>query len=194
MYKARRRRYDNNIMAHLLTDIGDLYETYFAKPYYVDPKGQVAKETSFGTPLSERMLGMEVFLPVTLSSQGVVLQIPCCTIRVTCSKTVVKTALSERVGTVKEQFSVGDYQFAVKGVLIAGNGFAFPDRQIYTLRQFFESTTPVTLSNALADLFLDTSQYVCMTSLEFSETSGDLKHRPFTFTAESDYIQSLSLQ
>lgn len=181
-------------MAHLLTDIGDLYETYFAKPYYVDPKGQVAKETSFGMPLSERMLGMEVFLPVTLSSQGVVLQIPCCTIRVTCSKTVVKTALSERVGTVKEQFSVGDYQFAVKGVLIAGNGFAFPDRQIYTLRQFFESTTPVTLSNALADLFLDTSQYVCMTSLEFSETSGDLKHRPFTFTAESDYIQSLSLQ
>lgn len=180
-------------MAHLLTDIGDLYETYFAKPYYVDPKGQVAKETSFGMPLSERMLGMEVFLPVTLSSQGVVLQIPCCTIRVTCSKTVVKTALSERVGTVKEQFSVGDYQFAVKGVLIAGNGFAFPDRQIYTLRQFFESTTPVTLSNALADLFLDTSQYVCMTSLEFHETSGDLKHRPFTFTAESDYIQSLSL-
>lgn len=181
-------------MAHLLTDIGDLYETYFAKPYYVDPKGQAAKETSFGMPLSERMLGMEVFLPVTLSSQGVVLQIPCCTIRVTCSKTVVKTALSERVGTVKEQFSVGDYQFAVKGVLIAGNGFAFPDRQIYTLRQFFESTTPVTLSNALADLFLDTSQYVCMTSLEFPETSGDLQHRPFTFTAESDYIQSLSLQ
>lgn len=193
MCKVPRRRYDNNIMAHLLTDIGDLYETYFAKPYYVDPKGQVAKETSFGMPLSERMLGMEVFLPVTLSSQGVVLQIPCCTIRVTCSKTVVKTALSERVGTVKEQFSVGDYQFAVKGVLIAGNGFAFPDRQIYTLRQFFESTTPVTLSNTLADLFLDTSQYVCMTSLEFPETSGDLKHRPFTFTAESDYIQSLSL-
>lgn len=120
------------------------------------------------------------------------LEIPCCTIRVTGQRTVIRTALSERIGTVKELFQVGDWKFDVKGVLIASSGAAMPDREMFALRQMFESPTPVVLENAVADLFLDSTQYVCMTDLEFPEVEGkSLRHRPFTFSCESDYINSL---
>lgn len=180
-------------MAHLLTDITELYQTYFAKPYYVNPRSSISEVTSFGMPVKEQMLGREVFLPVKLrGSDNTILDIPCCTLRVTGQRTVIRTAVSERIGTVKELFQVGDWKFDVKGVLIAPKKESMPDRQIYALRQMFESPTPIILENALADLFLDATQYVCMTDLEFPEVMGrSLRHRPFTFTCESDYIDSL---
>lgn len=181
-----------NSMAHLSTDILDLYQTYFAKPYYVEPRPEQFNVTSFGMPVSEKMLGREVFLPVTLLNGKDRLDIACCTLRVTGQRTVIRTAVSERIGTVKELFQVGDWKFDVKGVLIAQAGDAMPDRDMYALRQMFESTKPLVLENAVSDLFLDSTQYVCMTDLEFPEVEGrSLRHRPFTFSCESDYINSL---
>lgn len=182
-------------MAHLSTDLIELYKTYFQQPYCVsiDRVEPVVKTTDFSQPLSEKYRGVEVFLPVCLRAGEYEIAIPCATIRATSKKTIVRTVMSERQGTVKELFQAGDWEFTVKGVLIAENG-AFPDQEILTLRHIYESTRQTELKNALSDLFLDNSRNVCISSLEFPEVEGkNIRHRPFVMVCESDFVTTLRL-
>ena len=179
-------------MAHIVTDIEELYKTYFGQPYVVPTAKATTKTTQYGMPLSREMLGREVMLPVTLRGGDMEITLPCCTIRVQGEKSIVRTAMSERVGTVKELWQTDDWQFRIQGVLIADEGRAMPDEQIVTLKRLFELPGSITMENALADLFLDKSDLVCMTSISFPEVQGrNLKHRPFEITLESDYVGSL---
>ena len=184
-------------MLQVVTNLEEIYNTYFQKPYSLPQKVEpVWNSTRFDSQLREEIMGREVFLPIRLNGvDGMSITCPCATIRVQGSKNVIRTAVSERIGTVKEMFQVGDYIFTIKGVLIAPTGKAFPDDDIYTLRQLFESTEHVLLRNALSDMFLDTTRYVCITDLEFPEVQGkSLKMRPFQLTCESDYINSLIIE
>lgn len=178
----------------LNVDLKNLYNTYFQKPYFVEQRTETTGFTSYGLPVKEQMLGREVFLPVTFKCAGEQMTIACATIRVTGKKTIVKTVVAERKGTVKEQFSIGDYEFTIKGVLI-GDGENLPDTKMLFLKDIFESVKPVELHNAIADFFLDSSLYVSIESLEFPEVEGKaLRHRPFTLTCESDYVNTLKVE
>lgn len=184
-------------MNQVVSDIQEIYNTYFQKPYILPQKVEpVWNSTRFDSPLRENIMGREVFLPIRLSgANGLSIACPCATIRVQGTKSVIRTAVSERIGTVKEMFQIGDYVFTIKGVLIAPTGKSFPDDDIYILRQLFESTEHVLLHNSLSDMFLDTTRYVCITDLEFPDVQGkSLRMRPFQLTCESDYIDSLILK
>lgn len=181
-------------MSHFFKDLGELYRTYFQQPYNVQA-GNVSDSlyvTKFSQPLKrETAEGVDVFLPVRLVSEGRALDIPCATIRAVSKKTVVRTPVAARIGTVKELYHVGDWEFTIKGVLIAKNGI-FPDDDILALRRIYESTGQVELENALSDLFLDESRNVCLTSLDFPAVEGrNNRHKPFVLTCESDFITSL---
>lgn len=178
-------------MAHITTDLLDLYKTYFQQPYCVS----MDKMTDSNTDrLWGEYNGVEVFLPVKLRAAGKEMVIPCATVRVASKKTVVRTALPERRGTVKEEFQTGDWEFTVKGVLIASNG-VFPEDEINTMRTMYESSGQAELENAMTDIFLDESRLVCITSLEFPEVEGkNNRHRPFTLVCESDYVTTLTIR
>lgn len=177
----------------LNVDLRNLYNTYFQKPYYLKPRVETTGMTCYGLPVKEQILGREVFMSVTFKFAGRELTIACATIRVTGKKNVVKTVVAERKGTVKEQFSVGDYEFTIKGVLI-GDGDSLPDVKMIFLKEMFESTKPVELHNAIADFFLDKSLYVSIESIEFPEVEGKtIRHRPFSVICESDYVDSLKV-
>lgn len=194
----------------MLIDLQNIYNSYF-QPKYAIQKTQQGSEvpaygmiptkvdnsvTVLGNSISKKnALGIEVFLPITLKvSETLKLTIDCCTIRVTGKKTIIRTPVSERKGSVKEQFNIEDYQFSVKGVLI-GENQKFPDDQIIMLRKIFESDQPVKIENALAELFLDQSNQIAISEYEFQETEGrTLRHKAFTFTAESDFIDTLTLK
>lgn len=194
----------------MLLNLQNIYNTYFQPAYSIDKTRTPAtlpeferiaqktdnKVTVLGTNITRtNALGVEVFLPVTLwVSESLQITFECCTIRVTGKKTIIRTAVSERKGTVKEQFNVDDYQFTVKGVLI-GTERKFPDDQIVILRDIFESTKPVFLKNALAELFLDKTTQIAIESFEIPEVEGKaLRHRPFSFVCESDFIDTLKIQ
>lgn len=184
---------NNRTAMKLNVDLRNLYNTYFQKSYYLEPRVETTGMTCYGLPVKEQVLGREVFLPVTFKFAGRELTIACATIRVTGKKNVVKTIVAERKGTVKEQFSVGDYEFTIKGVLI-GDGDSLPDVKMIFLKEMFESTKPVELHNAIADFFLDKSLYVLIESIEFPEVEGKtLRHRPFSVICESDYVDSLKV-
>lgn len=140
-------------MAHIVTDLLELYKTYFQGSYTIPPKTETDfSGTRFDAAYREQYRGVEVFLPVRLTNTDYEVYIPCATLRVTGQKTVVRTPVAERIGTVKEVLNIGDYKFDIKGVLIAENANAYPDDEVYRLRMLFESATPVRLINAVGDL------------------------------------------
>lgn len=193
-------------MAHLIYTLEGIYNTYFQQPYKVNdnreavvveeygkiPQKPKNDKTIKGIALSKEVKGIEVFLPVQFwNSQELVLEILCCTIRVTSKKTIIRTAVSERAGTIKEQFNIGDYIFTIKGVLI-GENRTFPDEKIMKLKELYETTENVELHNAFAELFMSGSRRIAIESLEFPEVQGGSKyHRPFVLTCETDFIDSL---
>lgn len=184
-------------MSFIAVNLYDIYKTYFQPPYRVDVvnEQQEGATTALGIPISSKNeQGREVFLPVTLwVSDSLQLRVDCCTVRVTGKKNIIRTPVSERKGTVKEQYHIDDYQFTIKGVLIGTNG-KLPDDQMTTLREIFESEKPVELRNALAELFMDKSRRVAIESLEFPEQEGKtMRHRPFVLVCESDFVYTLEL-
>lgn len=189
-------------MSHISVDLLNLYQTYFGKPYTINPENYNSwandRTTHLGIPLSKQnSVGREIFLPVRLwLNTAENIEIDCCTIRVTSKKTIIRTAVSERVGTIKEQFNVGDYVFNIKGVLIGVNR-SFPDQQIRFLKDLYESKQKVELHNALTEIFLtelseENRCPVAIESLEFPEREGgSIWHKPFSLVCETDFADTL---
>ena len=180
-------------MANITTSIEQAYNTYFGGGYVVpEPSQQPRKETLLGTPIATEWMGREVLLPVTLWVDDTYnIEIPCATVRVSTQRTVVRTPITQRVGTVKELYGQDDWKFTIKGVLIDRWG-NLPEDKIMLLKRIFEMGRPVELRNAYTDLFLEDSKRVALLSLEFPEIEGkSLRMRSFVIQAESDYITNL---
>lgn len=196
-------------------DLFALYKSVFGNtPYYIAEKDseEVTVEPAIysGIPENNRskssidyttkqislnkksVYGKDIWFPVEFwKSNNKLIEIDCCTIAVNLSKTVIKTAVSERKGTVHEQFNTDDYKFTIKGFLIGKDRF-FPEDQINQLKDIFETTDPVSLHGGYPELFLDESCRVAVLTLDFPETMGKSPWvRPFSMTCESDYIQNL---
>ncbi len=195
-------------MSSVSTDILQVYNTYFQKPYHVGksdttvvvaPYQLAKKDTELsnrinGIDIKEKINGVEVFLPVTLKNDLHTLKIACATIRVTNKKTIIRTAVSERIGTIKEQFQVGDYVFTIKGVLISETR-EFPTLEVQKLKALFESRTSVYLENAYAEQFMPGENRIVIESMEFPELEGKhIRFRPFVLVCETDYVDSLEVQ
>lgn len=194
-------------MGHIYTDLLDVYNTYFQKSYSIGVDWQdmgtdnsIKKEdyTTLGIPIRKISdTGVEVYLSVELTdglTNGNTLTIDCATIRATTKNTIIKTALSERQGTVKRQFNTGDYVFTIKGVLI-GKDRKLPDKDISKLIYMAKNQSQIYLNNAYAELFISGENRICIESLEFPEQEGKhIRHRPFVMVCETDFINTLTLK
>lgn len=140
------------------------------------------------------LYGLNIWFPIELwKSSNKAITIDACTISVALSKTIVRTPVSERKGTVKESFNVDDYKFTIRGFLIGKNQL-IPEAEILTLKELHETTEPVSLHGGYPELFLDESCRVAVVSVDFPETTGKAPWiRPFTMIVESDFIDNLIL-
>jgi hypothetical protein len=200
-------------MSHISVDLLELYKTYFGNHYYIDNKlinenqQQIWEHkieykdytTRTNIPLFSEIENscvgkIPVFLPVKFwASDDLKLEIPCCTIKATSKKTIIKTVLSERMGTVKEVFNSGDYEYTIQGVLI-GKHRNFPTEDIETLNKLYLYPAAIELHNALVEMFTPNCR-VCVESLEWQETEGKgMTHRPFVLVCTSDYIDTLEVK
>jgi hypothetical protein len=195
-------------------DIFNLYKSVFgSSPYFVKETIGQPEVIKFDIPDSDRnkysldyslkqiafnkksMLGKDIWFPVTFwVSDSLNIEIEACTVGVNLSKTIVRTAVSERKGTVKEQFNIDDYRFTIKGMLIGKNRL-FPEDQIAALKSIFEQNEPVFLKGGYPEIFLEDNAQVVITSLDFPEVEGKSPYiRPFSLMCESDYIEDLILE
>jgi hypothetical protein len=135
-------------MSSFVLDIETLYQrTFGSKPYRVpgmepsnDPGSPYVVNGSnttisqiTGSALVDQYLGIEIWLPLYLRDLPATLFpqttwfLPFSVVRVTGSSSYVKTPLIERRGSVKELYSVNDYQITVKGFFIDIQNRVFPD-------------------------------------------------------------------
>lgn len=200
-------------------DLHKLYKDVFGRQaYYVTPKGTaepITQEAAYsdiprnphpkGTIHYTRTgnvslnkigaYGQDIWFPVKFVNADIgEIEIENCTTAVNLSKTIIRTPVSERKGSVKECFNIDDYKFTIRGFLI-GKGRKFPEDEINKLKTLFESSQPVELHGGYPELFLDKSCRVAIETLEFPETQGQAHWiRPFTLTCETDYIEDLIIR
>lgn len=188
-------------MSFVIKDLQRLYEYQFGgRPYVVQESAPNVSEFSGSSLTAQDAFGKEVWLPIkfiNLDSEkfngATELMLPYSVIKMSSKKTIVKTALSERQGTVKELFNIDDWQITVKGFVIAQNR-VWPEEELIMLRTLNALTEAVELDNALSNIFLDKGTRVVIEDLELPEVQGGRKHiRPFSFKIESDSIFTLEL-
>ncbi|MDV3980944.1 hypothetical protein CMT48_07690 [Elizabethkingia anophelis] len=201
-------------------DLKDLYKTYFgSSPYYITSTGKSEPIVSGLIPKNENPkgkihlskthqpfnkigeYGQDIWFPVEFRGSRInkenkiedfSVSINACTTKVSLSKTVIKTALVERKGTVKEVFNVGDTNFIIKGFLI-GKNRTVPDTDMELLKELLESKRMVTMHGGYHEIFLHDYCKIAITSLEFPEVQGgNYWVRPFILECESDYIKDLN--
>ncbi|MGQ0739142.1 MAG: DUF6046 domain-containing protein [Bacteroidota bacterium] len=158
------------------------------------------EQTTKGSLIKERYKGVEIFLPVRLYDGDVLTYLPYCVIKVSGKKTIVETPLSERTGSVKEQFNIDDYSIDIKGFMI-GEDRKFPETDIEKLRTLYETKRAVRIENALTNIFLNNPGAssleqcrVVVYSFDMPEQQGGREHiRPFTMSLKSDTVFTLEL-
>lgn len=199
-------------------DLYKIYKTYFKNsPYFIPDKDSQEptpeEEPSYsiqeynsrvrgsvdysrkGQPFNKiGAYGQAIWFPIELwMSKQKKIEIEACTVAVNLSKTIIRTAVSERKGTVKECFAIDDYKFTIKGFLIGQNKMV-PEDQILLLKEWFETREPIELHGGYPEMFLEESCRVAVSTLDFPEVQGKAVWiRPFSMTLETDYIQDLTV-
>ena len=209
-----------------IIDLAKLYErTFGGKPYVIGKDGELSNDTGVkyrvGTPqgadyygqlstpkgslIAEQYKGVQIWLPVKLFvGTQFFTYMPYCVVKISGDKTIIRTPLPERIGTVKEQYNIDDYKISIKGFLI-GDKFAaagFPEEELNNLKQLYEAKTAVTIDNALTNIFLTNKDLnffeqrrLVITKFELPEVQGGRKNvKPFVMEMESDSVFTLELK
>ena len=189
-------------MSALTFDLDQLYESTFGtKPYRINESAN-GNKYSRGTAsvLSEPYLNKEIWLPTRFAEINIKdykaseFFLPYSVIKISGKKTIVKTAMAERQGTVKELYSTDDYAISLKGFFIDDKNRIWPEEELTAFKRLFELQTAVVLENALTNVFLEKGQKVVIESFELPEVEGGRKHvRPFSIELESDSIFTLEV-
>lgn len=115
-----------------ILDLGRLFErTFGGRPYVVGKESETESlngyritgsrsdqlQTPNGSLIAEQVKGVEIWLPVKFFLPGgkiPIADLPYSVIRISGKKTIVKTPMMNRRGTVKEQYNVDDYSIGIK--------------------------------------------------------------------------------
>ncbi|MBX2904995.1 MAG: hypothetical protein KF744_03095 [Taibaiella sp.] len=209
-------------MAEVTLSLAALFEQAFGyKTRAFDPQFQRVdklreQQGKAGAPYyAKDSLGQEYFMPVSISypdtsstaspPSGVTSdsrsftsqkawQLPYPVISIETTKTIVKTQLVERRGTVKEQINISDYIITIRGLIIGDD--TFPEKDISTLRDIYERNTAISIQCLLTDIFLlrpdrSGSDQVVITDLKFPATGSSETVRPYELKLISDEIFNL---
>jgi hypothetical protein len=186
-------------MSLLLVDLQNLYrQTFGSRPRIPDRETGEDLSRFSGSQLLTEHMGKEIWLPVRFvglpSEFGMSeLLLPYTTVKITGKKTIIKTALSERKGTVKELFSIDDYKISIKGFVIDDKKRVWPEAELSVLKRLWELNESVRLDNALTNVFLNQDRVV-IESIDLPEVEGGRKHiRPISMQLESDSIFELNV-
>jgi hypothetical protein len=165
------------------------------------PRGTIHFSDNTGQSFNKTgKYGQDIWFPITLKSHRITetgelepieLPIDICTISVNLVSTIIRTPVTERIGTVKEIISHDDYKFTIRGFLVSEDR-TVPEKQILDLINLRKSTEEKTLHGGYPELFLDKTCRIVISDIDFPEVQGKSHWiKPFTLTCESDFITDL---
>ena len=197
-------------MSSIIYDISLLYQqTFGRRPYRIEEANSIPSSGEIssdkGNLLKMDFEGREIWLPIKFTGLDPLkftngeLLLPYATIKIGGKKTIIKTPMPERGGSVKEFYSIDDYSITIKGFLIDSSKRLWPESEIIKLKNLWIESTAVAIDNAITNLFLGTpgaadSNRVIIEKIDFPEMEGKRMHiRPFSMTLESDNIFTLDV-
>lgn len=170
--------------------------------YNLDIQNLDEQFTAQGSLLTEKVLGIDILLPVRfLDGPKLVMHLPYSVIRISQKITRIKTALPERIGTVKELYNAEDFDISVKGFLINPDR-QFPESELQQFKTLVQSKNALRIDNAITNIFLtdatlqeDEQRRVVIDDWDLPEVEGGRKHvKPFTLKLSSDFVFTLELE
>jgi len=178
-------------------------------PPFVDDKGipynaTLNPLTALGKPAygngpdQSDALGRGVFMPLTLSVNGVNYNFPFCVMGLRNKKIMKETPMVERGGTVIEEVGIGAWEISVKGFLIDPDN-QFPDDQLKALMTLYKTgnyptqSYSVQVRSVLTDLALNPNYNVVITDLDIPPKPKVIGVRDFAFTLVQDSILNLTV-
>jgi hypothetical protein len=187
-------------MSSIIFNFQKLYgQTFGSRPYVINGKNEKVSQLS-GSALTADYLGKEIWLPVKFVNLNAdlfgatELLLPYSVIKMDSSKTIVKTSMAERKGTVKELYNADDWNIQIRGFVIDEKKRIWPEEELTILKKLNDLTEAIQLDNALSNIFLDKETRVVIQNLELPEVEGGKKHiRPFSFKIMSDSIFTLEV-
>lgn len=186
-------------MSAIVYDLNQLYrQTFGSKPFVIQGFNEQVTQIK-GSPLVADFLGKEIWLPVRFVNLDSAvfgqseLLLPHTVIDIDLRKTIVKTSLAERRGTVKELYSIDDYVITLKGFLIDEDR-VWPEQEIELLNKLWNLNEAIEFDNALTNAFLESDTRVVIEELKFPAVENGMKHiRPFSMKLESDSVFTLDV-
>lgn len=139
--------------------------------------------------------GREVFLPITMNytdkagtAQEFVLYHA--VVDISGKNMMVKTPLTERAGTFKEDTTGDDWYITIEGFLINGTN-DFPEEAFATLCDLKRLRTSISMKNAITDLVLKNEETngvdkVVIEDLHWPKVTGVQNVKPFSMRLVSD--------
>jgi len=152
-----------------------------------------------GSSLTAEYLGKEIWLPVkfvnldsTLFGESE-LMLPYTVIEIEAKKTIVKTPLAERKGTVKELYSIDDFIINLKGFVIDETRRIWPEKELDMLNKLWSLNEAIEFDNALTNIFLEKDTRVVIEDLKLPAMEGKKHIRAFSMKLESDSVFTLDV-
>lgn len=128
------------------------------------------------------LFGRPYFMPVKLGE----VNLPNPVIKITSKKTIVETAMVNRVGTVKELISLEDYRINIKGIIITEDN-SYPEDDIRTIHELYKQNTSFPIISALTNIFLTDDNKVVITDITWPEVSGTQNVKTYEMNLVSDH-------
>lgn len=127
--------------------------------------------TQKGSRLWAQHEGRWYFMPVSLEHKGKTLEIPLAIISITGEKSIVKTPMPGRRGSVKELISVDDAKISITGLFMSADG-SYPEMAVSEMNDLIQVNESIKLVSALSDLLLAPEDRVVIQSWDFPPTPG----------------------
>lgn len=136
-------------------------------------------------------LGLPVFADVRFpaSADNPLIVLQTVLVEVAMQKTIVKTAVQGRRGTVKEYVSDGDYEVRLRGALVSAGSSAFPHGDMKDLQELLARRTSVEVVSDYLRLF--GIYNLVITGYRFPQSEGMQNTQLFEIEAVSDLPDEL---
>lgn len=106
-------------------------------------------------------------------------------VSVTLAKQIVETAIDGNDGTFKENYSNGDYQVSIRGLILDDEDpDNYPEDLVREVRRVIEERTHVAITCALTTIFNIT--HIAVKGCEFPAYEGDIGVQPYILNGSSD--------
>ena len=149
--------------------------------------------TQKGSRLWAQHEGRWYFMPVTLEHKGKSLEIPFAVISISGEKTIVKTPMPGRRGSVNELISVDDAKISLTGLFMSADG-SYPEAAVSEMNDLIQVNESIKLVSALSDLLLDPEDRVVIQSWDFPPTPGveDVQAIKLELVSDSPFVLTVT--